>query len=486
MDNKKHWVFKKHTNDIKKLIEVAMFLKEQKSGISLDEKRAIYKKLRTTHVYHPRQSVRDMPLDAINHRIDELSYYMFGYSSNVGKKKKFIFSPLGNLFLNNIDDKSKTSKIFATMLAGIQFPHPASKPSENFSLFPFRLIFKLLLDERLEEKLYSYEVYQHLIYLDKITPELYEVLVKKILDSRKLTDIAKFTELKQREELVVKSVYEWEYYVQKLLSSQGVFVTNKGDVLGKLYHPTKNPNTIKTGRKVTNSTFKLSPEVKQYVSELIKQYSPFDEVLKLDNDKKQSSEIIKEIYSFYPELLLIELGIQLSGIDNDIIKLPKLIEKYALNENGETFNQFEEILEDAFNLFYNVEAERISGPGRTDIECMYLEIKEKFSVDAKSTSNKLPSLNAGRLARHRELIGAKYTIVVTPRYVPSVKYDIKNQDIVIIRANTFAEYIYNFLAVGIREIDFGEIRDIIISNLGTDISLYLSEKTFERFGQYPL
>lgn len=278
------------------------------------------------------------------------------------------------------------------------------------------------------------------------------------------------------------SRYEWEYYVLKLLSSQGVFVTNEGNVLGKLYHPTKNPNTKKTGRSATNSTFELTAEVKKYVSRLIEEFSPFDDVLKLDNDKRQSSDIVKEIYSFYPELLLDELGLESTGIDNDIIKLPKLIEKYALNENGETFNQFEDILEDAFNLFYNVEAEKLSGAGRTDIECMYLEIHEKFSVEAKSTSKKLPALNAGRLARHRSLIGAKYTIVVTPRYVPSVKYDIQNQEIVIIKANTFAEYIYNYLAAGIREIDFGEIREIIQSNMGSDISLQLSEKTLMKFG----
>lgn len=113
---------------------------------------------------------------------------------------------------------------------------------------------------------------------------------------------------------------------------------------------------------------------------------------------------------------------------------------------------------------------------------MSLMMLKKFSVEAKSTSNKLPSLNAGRLAHHRELIGARYTIVVTPRYVPSVKYDIKGQDIVIIKANTLSEYIYNYLNAGIREIDYTEIRDIIQNNLGKDISLELSESTLMRFG----
>lgn len=482
LQNRKHWIFKKHTNNIDVLIDVATYLKDQKSDISSDEKKRMFNTLKQNSVYKPRKSTRNMPLDSINHRIDELSYYMFGYSKKIENKKKFIFSPLGNLFLNHINDKEKTSKIFATMLAGIQFPHPASLPSEDFELYPFRLIFKLLLDSRLEGKLYNYEIYQHLIYLDRINPEIYERLIQDILDSRKLSDEEKFIKVKSQEDIIVKSVYEWEYYVLKLLCSQGIFISQSGDVLGKVYHPTKNPNTVKTGRKVTNSSFELNREIKEYISRLTEEYTIYDAVLSLDNDSMIRSDIIKEIYSFYPDLLLDELSLSSDGIDNEIIKLPKLIEKYSLNENGETFNQFEDILEEAFNLFYNVEAERVSGPGRTDIECMYLEIREKFAVDAKSTSKKLPGINAGRLARHRRLIGAKYTIVITPRYVPSVKYDIDGQEIVIIKANTFAEYIYNYLATGIREIDFGELREIILSHMGKDISLQVSEQTLSKFG----
>ncbi|EQC68793.1 Type II restriction enzyme HgAI (Endonuclease HgAI) [Streptococcus sp. HSISB1] len=272
------------------------------------------------------------------------------------------------------------------MLAGIQFPHPSSQPSETFELFPFRLIFKLLLDERLEGKLFNFEVYQYLIYLDTINLQIYEKLVEDILKSRKISDSEKFDILKSNEESIVKSVYEWEYYVLKLLTSQGILINNLGDDLGKLYHPTKSLNTKKTGRKVTSGSFTLNPELKSYISKLIEKYSVYDKVLKLNDEKRQTSDIVKEIYAFYPEILLEELGLSSTGIDNEIIKLPKLIEKYSLNEDGKTYNQFEDILEDAFNLFYNVEAQKLSGPGRTDIECMYLSLHEKFSVEAKSTS----------------------------------------------------------------------------------------------------
>lgn len=482
LQNREHWVFKKHTNNIDILVDVAMYLKEKKSGISSDEKKELFRSLQENSVYSPRKSARNMPLDSINHRIDELSYYMFGYTAKIEKSKKFIFSPLGNLFLNNIDDKEKTSKIFSTMLTGIQFPHPASKPSEEFYLYPFRLIFELLLDKRLDGKLYNYEIYQHLIYIKEMTPKIYQQLVNDILISRHLTSQEKYQNLKDVEGEIVKSVYEWEYYVLRLLSSQGIFVSYEGDFSGKLYHPVRDPETKKTGRRVTDGFFTLSEQVKPFIQKLLVQYPLFSDPLKMSDDKRQTSEIIKEIYSFYPDVLLEELGEKVTELPTEILRLPKLIEEYALNEDGKTFDKFEDVLEDAFNLFYNVEAEKLSGAGRTDIECVYLPLPEKFSVEAKSTSNKLPSLNAGRLAHHRELIGARYTIVVTPRYVPSVKYDIKGQDIVIIKANTLSEYIYNYLNAGIREIDYTEILDIIQNNLGKDISLEVSERTLMRFG----
>lgn len=482
LQSRDHWVFKKHTNNIDILVDVALNLKERRANVSSDDKKKIFEDLKARSVYHPRQSARQMPLDAINHRIDELSYYLFGYSATIDKKKKFIFSPLGNLFLKNIDNKEKTSKIFATMLTGIQFPHPSSKPSQDFSIFPFRLIFQLLLDDRLEGKLYSYEVYQHLIFLKEITNSMYEEVVQDILVSRKLSSEEKFNHLKTHEHEIVKSVYEWDYYVLKLLSSQGILVTSNVNTVGKLYHPVKNEGTKPTARKFNDSSFVLNEDLKPFVKRLLNSYPLFDEPIKLDNDKIQTSEIIKEIYSFYPDILLQEIGEQSGNFPSEILKLPKLIEEYALNEDGQTFSKFEDVLEDAFNLFHNVEAEKLAGAGRTDIECVYLPLPEKFAVEAKSTSNKLPSLNAGRLRRHRNLIGAKYTIVITPRYVPSVKYDIDGQDIVIIKANTFAEYIYNYLNEGIRKIDFSEIREIILDKMGTDISLAISEKTLMNFG----
>lgn len=483
LGNREHWILKKHTNSISKLIDVALYLKSTKSSISNEDKEKMYDEFSKSLIYNPRISAREKPLDALNHRISELNYYMFGYSDKIDGEQKFIFSPLGNLFLKNLSDYDKIQKIFATMLFSIQFPHPASSPSEDFYLYPFRLIFKLLLDERLGGKLYNFEMYRFIIYIDNISEEIYESLVSEILLSRKLSDEHKFEYLKNREKIIVKSTYEWQYYVSKLLEDVRIIERNTGDKVVDLYHPQKpNSKSKPTKRKINNGYFKLNSKLKEYIEKLMEEYSFLEKPLVLNDSERGSSDVVKEIYSFYPDILLEELGEGINQIQTKMLRLPKLIDKYSNNPNNETSDLFEDILEEAFNMFINVEAKKLSGAGRTDIECLYLTIPQKFAVEAKSTSNKLMGINAGRLKRHRKIIGAKYTIVVTPRYVPSVQYDIEEQNIVIIKANTLSEYFYNNIISNNRNMDYGEIHEIVANNLGTDVSLKLSELTLTKFG----
>lgn len=484
MENRKHWIFKKHTSNISLLIDLALYLKANKSGVSKEEKELMYNRFSKTGLYNPRNSLRDKPLDAINHKLDGLSYYMFGYSDTIENKKKFIFSPLGNLFLKNIDDKDALSKIFSTMLIGIQFPHPSSAPSEKFFLYPFRLIFSLLLDDRLQRKLYNYEIYEFIIYQKNITEINYSELVDKILKSRKLTEKEKLQKLKDQEFMIVKSAYEWQYYTARILEEMQIIEMNRGDSYVELFHPKKENSQATTKRKINNGYFSLHKKVYRFVKNLLQNYSVFEKPLLLANTKKRSDDVVKEIYSFFPRELLIELGEVIDDFKVKLLELPKMIEIYSQNPENKTSDEFENILEEAFNMFINVDAKKISGSGNTDIECVYLKIgtNEKFAVEAKSTANKLKEINSGRLKRHRELIGAEYTVVVTPRYVPSVKFDISGENIVIIKANTFSEYIYNYIVSGMRMMDYGEIHEIIMNNLGNDISVNISELTLKKFG----
>ena len=400
---------------------------------------------------------------------------MFGYKDKIDGQDRFLFSPLGNLFLKYSDNKEKLSKIFLTMLWALQFEHPHGGSDKVFHLYPFRLIFKLLSDSRIENRLYAYEVSYLLVFLENIDKESYEQLVAEILKIRKWDNATIEKAFKQDQHTYVNSAYEWDYYVSELFANAGVVDKVEGEVICRLLQGKS------TYRKVTRNFVTLRPELVELCNKLLLEY-PFDEQpLKLDDPERLKIDVIKQIYNFYPQVLLDEIGEEVDDLKYGLLNLAKLIEQYSNNNDGAEAYLFEDILTEGFNMFVNVEATKIGGAGNTDIECLYITKKKKFAVDAKSTKNKLSGLNAGRLAEHRSKIGAEYTIVVTPRYVPAVLYDIKSSPIVIIRASTFSEYLYNHIDNEVRGIDYSDFDNIILSNLGKDISRDISALTLEKF-----
>lgn len=474
IDSKK-WILYRHTRDFEKLCAVAEFLKSYtKTGISKDDKTRLNLKLRELGLYNERNP--ELPLDAINHKINQLSYYMFGYQANVDGQDRFLFSPLGNLFLKHIDDKEKTAKIFLSMLWAVQYQHPHSGTDDEFQLYPFRLIFKLLSEPKLSKKLYAFEVAYLVVFIKQVNKNVYDQLVRELLSLRKHTDEELAQKFQKDRHAYVNSAYEWDYYVSALFQSAGVLIKNDGVVICKLQH-----GNSKTFRKITRNEVSIPDKIKLLVRQLQTEYSFLEKPLLLSDPERLKIDVIKEIYSFYPKALLVDIGEHTEDIKYELLNLPKLIEQYANNNEGAEAYLFEDALVDGFNMFYNVEAQKIGGAGNTDLECIYIAKRKKFAVDAKSTKNKLSGINAGRLEGHREKIGGAYTIVVTPRYVPAVLQDIRTSPIVIIRASTFSEYLYNCIDNDIREIDYEDFDGIIVHNLGKDISKSISDLTITRF-----
>ena len=480
MVERNKWILYKHTSNYELIKAVALDVKNScKADISNVERERMQERLAALDLYKTRNP-KDKPLDSINHRINTLEYFMFGYEDDSDGNKRFIFSPLGNLFLKYINDDEKLVKIFTTMLFAIQFQHPASGTDKEFQLYPFRLIFKLLTDVRLEGKLYNFEYALILAFVKSINNDNYDELVNQLLDLRNRTNEQIISMYKSDEHTYVNAVYEWEYYTCKLLSSVGIIERCKGEALCKLYHPTKtNSNSKPTGRTARNGYITLKESLLEYVKGLLNNYSFMQAPLKLDDPERMMLDVVKEIYSFYPQILMREIDEE--NYLSELLELPKLIETYANNPENETAYLFEEVLDEGFSMFYNVQTNRIGGAGHTDIECLYLTKKKKFAVESKSTANKLSGINVGRLREHREEIGGEYTIVITPRYVPAAKRDIKGTPIVIILANTFAEYLYNHIFHEVREIDYADFDDIIIEHLGEDVSKLISNMTMSKF-----
>lgn len=479
-EGKDKWILYKHTCDYEMVKAVALDVKNScKTDISNEERHRMQGRLAALNLYKTRNP-KDKPLDSINHRINTLEFWMFGYENKVNGKKKFIFSPLGNLFLKYISDESKLKKIFVGMMFAIQYPHPANTTSSDFQLFPFRLIFQLLSDNRLGGKLYNNEVEYLVVFQHSVTLQTYDSLVEQILALRESMPEEMKAKFLADEHSYVKSVYEWEYYTQAFLEQAGVLDRHQGQFLCKLYHqPKANSHSPQTGRSATLGYVTINPEVKTFVEKMLAKYSCFDKPVDLKDPERLKIDCVKEVYSFYPQLLLDEIG-----ENDDLVKyleLPKRIEEYSNNPENDTAYLFEEVLTEGFNMFYNVQAEKRGGAAHTDIECLYITKKKKFAVESKSTAHKLLGLNAGRLREHREEIGGEYTIVVTPRYVPATKRDIKGTPIVIILASTFAEYLYNNIFHDVREIDYADFDDIIVKNLGNDISELISDMTLNKF-----
>lgn len=479
MVERNKWILYKHTSSYELIKAVALDVKNScKTDISNVERERMQERLAALNMYKTRNP-EAKPLDSINHRINTLEYFMFGYEDNTDGKR-FMFSPLGNLFLKHINDEEKLVKIFTTMLFAIQFQHPASGTDKEFQLFPFRLIFKLLLDSRLNGKLHNYEYALIIAFVNSMDDSKYEDLVQNILELRKKSNEEIASMYKSDEHTYVNAVYEWEYYTCKLLSTIGIVNRVKGDIICKLYHPSKTgSNSNPTSRTARNGYVSLSDKVIDFVKLLLSRYSFAQEPLKLDDAERMTLDIIKEIYSFYPVELMNEIGE--SDELSSLLELPKLIEEYSNNPDNDTAYLFEEVLEEGFNMFYNVEARRIGGAGHTDIECLYLSKKKKFAVESKSTANKLSGINVGRLREHREEIGGDYTIVITPRYVPAAKRDIRGSDVVIVLASTFAEYLYNHIFHDVRDVDYADFDDIIVNHRGEDVSRYISDMTMVKF-----
>lgn len=468
------WILYRHTNNFDLLTAVAGNLKNySKASISSDDKKQLLLKLKELSYYKERNP--EIPLDSINHRINELAYYMFGYKSNVDGSERFLFSPLGNLFLKYVGKAEQISKIFFTMLWTVQYEHPHGGSSRIFKLYPFRLIFRLLNEPRIGKRLYVYEVACLIVFIESMNEDGYEALVEEILKSRDLSNEEIEIKLNEDPHTYVNSVYEWDYYVSELLCSAGVLIKHDGELICRMTHGKSTP------RKVTRNYVEMNHNLSNLYSKLSTEF-PYDATpLALDDPERLRIDVIKEVYAFYPQILLDEIGEKVDDVSVGLLNLTKLIEQYSNNNEGSEAYLFEDVLVDGFNMFINVEAKKIGGAGKTDIECLYITKREKFAVDAKSTKNKLSGINSGRLAEHREQIGGKYTIVVTPRYVPAVLSDIKNSPIVILRASTLSEYLYNHIDHEIRDINYSDLDNIIMQNMGKDISKEVSTLTFEKF-----
>ena len=423
----------------------------------------------------------------------QIAWYMFGYynkSRNKNEEKKMVFSPLGNLLLDNLKDKKKAAKIFTCMLFGNGFHQPYSQMSADFNIYAFRLIFQLLRDPRLSCKLYNDEMFYLTMFLKTVDTSTYNELVSDILKLRSQDCKQKLSEFKKNERVIGLACHEWRYAIG-MLESACIVNIHEGAEIGKLMYgniskQTGLPNAV---RSYTKGYITLKTELIKFVDIMLENYPYYEKPYPDDIlSSKFSSDIVVEMYSFYPPELLDELGIN-NETDQAVTNMLTIASNvyYYSKEETATGVKFEEALRDAFNLFIDVDAQRLGGAGRSDVECIYHvspKQDKKFDIEAKSTTGKLPSINIRRLRTHRIQINAQYTLIVTPNYSFGVLKDIENDNSVIVKSATLANCLYQYIAKYGRNISYSFLDDIIESNKGLDITERVNEYVYDNFGHH--
>ncbi|WP_171310052.1 hypothetical protein [Enterococcus cecorum] len=490
-NSKEKWTIMMYMRDFDLMVTYAYALRAS-NELSIENIDEILEKMERDGVYRPRNGGSTF---TGQFKSIQIAWYMFGYynkSRKKNEKKKLVFSPLGNLLLDNINNKEKKMKIFLAMLFGNGFRQPFSQMDERFNLYPFRLIFKLLRDSRLKGRLYNDEAFYLIMFLKTIERDSYEELVKDILNLRARDSYDKYIEFKEYERVLGLASHEWRYFTGMLESAGIVKINNENNnrivgqfTYGSISKKTGRPNAV---RKYTEDFITLSPELFNLVDNLLASYSVYDKPFSEEElSTKFNSSIVVDMYSFYPPELLDELGMNTKE-DKAIASMLNIANgiNYYSREETQGGNKFENILADAFNMFIDVEAERVGGSGRVDIECLYYISENnctKFDIEAKARNKKLVSINSRRLKTHRIGIGSKYTIVVTPSYSIGVLRDIIDaENTVVIKSSTLANYFYQYIVKFGRELSYSTLDGIIVNNFGIDISDKVNSYVYDNFG----
>lgn len=371
----------------------------------------------------------------------------------------------------------------------------------------------LLTEDRLNKKLYPEEILYFLFFVSEVNEDSYKSLIEEILNFRKLGNSDKKQKM-LKEDLYSRSnlekwskfpgdsvalalakttwwankTHELNYYAKPIFERTGIILSDNDDSSRIIFRQGKSePPTL---RKI-QGCFKLNENLIGFVKELNDSFSFLENPIK-KTEGLLASEFKSTVYGFYPKILLDKLNMERDDVEYKIARIKEIIPLQNIEEislaikdasiDGTKHKEFEIAIADAFNLFKDVKAERIGGAGETDVQCKNTLKDETFAIEAKSTKSQLSGLSNETLKEHREKFGAKYTILMTPRYAPKVKRHISNDVITILKPAYFAEYLSNYYLSSIDETSFKELNDLIENNMGEDISEKLIKLTLDNFG----
>lgn len=452
------WLFPQNSCDMKQFF-ITLDLISRLNGIS--RKSNIQELLMTEQynngAYNPQIKEGTFDISSANHKIDEPRFYGAIYET---PNKRLHVSTYGELLLKYMDDKIKQRKVFIGMLYNIQFDNPYKK-MKGFNIYPLRLVFTLLCDSGLGYQLSNLEIAYFLYDIRNVDrSEDIDLIVKEIKSFRELSLNKKIDILKKSSTQFIKNYISCNYLFNMLETMKIVDVDKKDSFKLKSGNRAKATN-------IRIKEFRIKEDIIDFVKSLNQELTVFDDVKKCTQLR---SDWIREIYNTVPSFVLESINEE-DEMYTEFLQIPKMLVETSITP--EKWDVFEEFISKSFNLFVDVKAETIGGSGEPDSLCCFTKEKINFCADGKSTKNKLHSINDGRLRQHREKYNAKYTIIVTPGYVPSAAADIKNTNTCIITSYCFADlitkYVFKFYKDK-KECSYGIFHNLIMDNLGSDLS----------------
>ena len=503
--SKEKWTIMQYLRDFDLMIAFAYALRETDQDLTEDNLLDVLETLQKMGIYTPtskhpakKSATATKNINTAIFRTIQLAWYMFGYYDKSSDKtgRQFVFSPLGNLLLDNICDKSKSSKIFTTMLFALPFKQHFSQMRNDFNLFPYRLVFQLLCDSRLDGKLYNDELFYLVFFVKSVTANQYENLVQDILRFRATDPVDRLSLFKKDEGVIALSLQESNYFCGMLATAgivEWVRVTKRIGHLAQGQQTNRHAKSP-TYRSYIISSIRLNDHVKPYVVKLLRHY-PFTTIPYVKEELQTSFEndVVIRMYNFYPPELLDEIGLLGATAEKvqNMLAVVKRIEPHASNDDGDrTGQEFENVLKDVFNLFDDVDARKIGGAGNADIECIFYppsSTELKFDVEAKSRKERLVEISARRLKTHRDKIGSQYTVIVAPNYSSGVLEDISGAPNVLLKSSVLSQYMSQYILstskkTGKIRISYSTLHRLACDCFGKDMTNQLYSYIIETFG----
>lgn len=468
-DNK--WIMQKNISSSELLEAFVSGMHKQNNIINHDY---LVNYLRGTETYHGRSEQGSA--NTMGVRLSQACFYMFGYKNG----NSFFPTPMTDMYINENVPKERVSLV---NLFSMQFPSPYSETPDNFNIYIGRFILKLLMDRKLEHKLYIDEFVYFLPFVESLNEDIYNELVDSIIEFRNMTYENKkllFTSVENYDEVFANCMHEINYYFLRIFAGFGCLeiVSDPLHNDGKLFsfrHGTG--NTFRTdayaSRKSYSGYIQINPEIVDSVSHLLNNYSPFDKPLS-QADCMSKEEWIRDLYEFEP---LKYISIAMTDIDDNKSDVVEIIKDMVYQSKYGTRDgkSFENSLKPVFELFReNRNVEIISGSGDTDLLCVMEAEDEslyKVNVDAKTSHHITQAINPVRITNHIRINGSKYCIIVSPRFSRGVKTDIKDFNIVTIEAETLANYCLKECLNSVDGLANYDLLNLYINNnLGTDIT----------------